>query len=349
MKLKPAEVESYLRKPPAALRAALFFGPDLGLVRERAKALAKTVAADLSDAFQVATLTAAQLQEDPARLADEAAQISMLGGRRVVMLSGLGDKQAKLFAEFLEAPPGDALIVAEAGDLGGRSSLVKAFEAGGSAIAVACYADDPRALAGVVQGMVEEAGRKIDRDALDYLVQHLGTDRMITRGEIQKLLLYKGDEPGAIDLDDCEATIGDSSAGSLDDAAFAAFGGDIAGLTEALSKSEQAGESPVAILRVAQKHAQRLHLGIARMSQGNNDPKFVAKSLGVFWKREDAFLRQLRLWNNERLLRALDYLTQAELDCKTTGMPSEAATGDALLRIARAAQMGARPSAGARR
>ncbi|MBX3455633.1 DNA polymerase III subunit delta [Ferrovibrio sp.] len=349
MKLAAREVEGFLRKPPANLRAALFFGPDLGLVRERAKAMAKTVAPDLTDAFQVATITAAQLQEDPARLADEAAQISMLGGRRVVMLSGLGDKHAKLLADFLSDPPGDALVVAEAGDLSGRSSLVKAFEGADTAVAVACYADDPRVLAGVIQGMIEEAGRKIDRDAVDYLVEHLGTDRMITRGEIQKLLLYKGDEAGNIDLADCEATVGDSSAGSLDDAAFAAFGGDIAGLTEALSKSEQAGESPVAILRVAQKHAQRLHLGVARMAQGNSDPKFVAKSLGVFWKREDAFLKQLRLWNNDRLLRALDYLTQAELDCKTTGMPSEAATGDALLRIARAAQVGARPAAGGRR
>jgi len=338
MKLKAGEIEGFLRKPPAALRAALFFGPDLGLVRERAKALASTIAPDLNDAFRVASLTGQQLGEDPARLHDEAASLSLMGGQRVVMISGAGDKLAKLFAEFLSDPPGDALIVVEAGELAGRSSLRTAFEGAATAVAIPCYADDPAVLGGVIRSMIQESGHKIDNDALDYLREHLGSDRLVTRGEIAKLLLYKGEEAGPITLEDAEACVGDSSAGSLDDAAFAAFGGDIAGLTEALAHSEMAGESPVAVLRVTQKHAQRLHLGLAKMSSGT-DPKFLAKTLGVFWKREDAFAKQLRLWSPERLMRALEILTEAELNAKSTGIPADAVTGDALLRIARAARV----------
>lgn len=338
MKLAAAKVEAFLRKPPADLRAALFFGPDAGLVRERAKALAQHVVPDLSDPFRVVTLTAAQLQEDPARLADEAAAMSMMGGRRVVMLSGLGDRQSKLLAGFLAEPVGDALIVAEAGDLSGRSSLRTAFEAAEAAVAVPCYADDKNALRAVIAGVMETAQRRIAPEALEFLTDNLGIDRMITRGELEKLLLYKGDEAGPIELADCEAVIGDSSASNLDDAAYAAFGGDIPGLTEALAKAEQAGESPIALLRVAQKHAQKLHLGLARQAQGA-DSRTLARSLGIFWKREDAFVRQLRQWNGERLLKALTYLTDAELRCKSTGMPAEAITGDTLLRIARAAGM----------
>ncbi|MBP7670045.1 MAG: DNA polymerase III subunit delta [Ferrovibrio sp.] len=339
MKLKPGEVEGFLRKPPAALRAALIFGPDTGLVHERAKALAQTVVPDLSDAFRVANLTAQQLSEDPARLADEAAALSLMGGRRVVLISGAGDKLAKLFADFLSDPPGDALVVVEGGELAGRSSLRTAFENAPTAAAIACYADDANALLGVIRSMLQEAGKRIDDDALEYLRDNLGSDRMVTRGEINKLLLYKGDEPGPITLEDAEACVGDSSAGNLDDAAFAAFGGDIPALAEALAQSEMAGESPVAILRVTQKHAQRLHLGLSRMGIGGGDPKFLAKTLGVFWKREDAFVRQLRLWSPERLMRALEILTDAELQAKSTGIPAEAVTGDALLRIARAARV----------
>jgi len=336
MKLAAAKVEAFLRKPPPELRAALFFGPDLGLVRERAKSLARQVVPDLADPFRISTLTGAQLADDPARLADEAAAMSMMGGRRVVMLSALGDRHAKLLAEFLQAPVGDALIVAEAGELTGRSSLKAAFEAAADAVAVACYADDPEVLRGVIRGMIEAERRRLAPEALEYLVEHLGTDRMITRGEIEKLLQYKGEEPGPIELADCEAVVGDSSVSNLDDAAFAAFGGDITGLTEALARAEQGGESPVAILRVAQKHAQKLHLGIARQAQGAAG-RPLALSLGVFWKRESAFLQQLRQWTPDRLMKALEYLTRAELDCKTTGLPAAAITGDTLLRIARAA------------
>ncbi len=339
MKLKPGEIEGFLRKPPAALRAALIFGPDQGLVHERAKALAATLVPDLDPTFNLVNLSAAQLGDDPARLNDEAAAMSLMGGRRVVTVSNAGDRLGKLFAEFLSELPGDALVIVEAGELTGRSSLRSAFEAAPLAVAVPCYADDPHALAGVIRSMIQESGHKVDDDALAFLRDNLGSDRLVTRGEINKLLLYKGDEAGPITLQDAEACIGDSSVGNLDDAAFAAFGGDIAKLAEALAQSEMAGESPVAILRVTQKHAQRLHLGIARMNSGGGDPKFLAKSLGVFWKREDAFVRQLKLWSPERLMRALEILTDAELNAKSTGIPADAVTGDALLRIARAARV----------
>ena len=79
----------------------MLYGPDEGLVRERADTVARSVCPDLNDPFRVADLTAAVLAADPARLADEAAQLSLIGGRRVVRVRGAGDALAKLFAEFL--------------------------------------------------------------------------------------------------------------------------------------------------------------------------------------------------------------------------------------------------------
>ena len=60
---------------------------------------------------------AAVLAADPARLADEAAQLSLGGGRRVVRVRAAGDAHAKLLAEFLERTPCEALVVVEAGEL----------------------------------------------------------------------------------------------------------------------------------------------------------------------------------------------------------------------------------------
>lgn len=336
MKLQPREVEAFVRKPRPGIRAALLFGSDAGLIRERAKALAKTVVDDLSDPFRVSTLTGAQLQDDPARLADEVGAMALTGGRRVVMVSGAGDRNAKLFEGLLDAMPGESFLVVEAGELAGRSSLRAAFEAAENAVAIGCYADDQRSLHGLIEQMAEEAGKRIAPDAVAYLADNLGADRMISRSEIAKLLLYKGDDPSPISLADCEAVVGDNATLFLDDAAFAAFGGDFAGLTDALTRCEGAGESPVAILRVAQKHGQKLHLAAASREAGNRiDPQ----RLGVHWTRKDGFERQLRQWSSDRLMRALEILTEAELTAKSTGMPAAAACGDALLRIARAARV----------
>ena len=64
-----------------------------------------TVCPDLQDPFRVADLSAATLAADPARLADEAAQISLMGGRRVVRVRDAGDALAPLFGRFLADMP----------------------------------------------------------------------------------------------------------------------------------------------------------------------------------------------------------------------------------------------------
>src|SRR3569832_325552 len=112
------EADRYSGNPPKDLRIALVYGPDAGLVQERAEKLLKSVVPDLTDPFNVADLSESVLLAAPARLADDAAAISMMGGRRVVRVRGAGNNLADLFEQFLEEDrSGDTLVVVEAGDL----------------------------------------------------------------------------------------------------------------------------------------------------------------------------------------------------------------------------------------
>src|SRR5437764_15481149 len=81
MEIKSHQADRFVARPPAGLVAALVYGPDQGMVRERATALAKSVVSDLNDPFRVSELDEATLDADPARLWDEAAALSMIGGR----------------------------------------------------------------------------------------------------------------------------------------------------------------------------------------------------------------------------------------------------------------------------
>ena len=101
MDVKAAQVDAFLAKPPETLRLALIYGPDTGLVRERAKRLAQTFVHDLSDPFRLVEMSGDQLSADPARLNDEAASIAFGGGRRVVGLHGLGVEMAEALAEYV--------------------------------------------------------------------------------------------------------------------------------------------------------------------------------------------------------------------------------------------------------
>lgn len=338
MKIAQPRADAFAAKPDPAVRAVLVYGPDAGLVRERSDRLCRTVVENPSDPFRVAELYPAHLRDDPARLADEAAQISMTGGRRVVRLREAGDALAGALEAFLDAPVGDALVVVEAGDLGARSKLRALFEASNNAAAVACYVDSDETLEGVARETLRQAGLTIAPDALDYLTASLGGDRLVTRGELEKLVLYMGAGAAEVRLADVEAAIGDSAAHALDDAVLAAADGDAPALERALAHAFASGETPVGAIRAAQRYFQRLHLAAGQVALGEPADRVVDNLRPkVFWKVRSRFLSQLRSWPAPRVAQALERLTAAEIACKSTGMPDEAIAGRCLLELAGAA------------
>ncbi|MEX1147754.1 MAG: hypothetical protein WEB93_05170, partial [Sphingomonadales bacterium] len=164
MKVKAGEITGLLRKLDPRFRAILIYGPNEGLVRERADAIARLVVDDLRDPFNVASLTVANLKEDPARLTDEAAAISMLGGQRVVRVDGAVDSVAGPLRNFLEDPKGDGLVIIAAGDLPPRSDLRKTVEGAANAAAIPCYGDDARALTDLIHDSLRGHGLDVDGD-----------------------------------------------------------------------------------------------------------------------------------------------------------------------------------------
>lgn len=340
MKLTGAKAEAFLKAPDPGLRVALVFGPDSGLVRERVTRLVKSVVSDPGDPFRVAELGPAILKDDPARLADEAAALALTGGRRVVVVRDAGDSVAALFQGFLAHPAGDALVVAEAGDLGPRSSLRKLFEGADNAVALASYADEGGSLQHVIQEELKAAGLAVEPDALAFLMENLGGDRRLTRAELQKLALYMGG-PGRVRLDDALACIGDTAALSMDDLALATADGDHQAAQRVLDRLFREGTHAVAVLRALSRHFQRLHLAAGVMAQGRSaDQAMAALKPPVIFKAADRFRRQLGRWPAERVGRALEVLIEAEAECKSTGMPAEEICSRAVMQLARAAGRG---------
>jgi DNA polymerase-3 subunit delta len=338
MKLASSRIAAFLQRPDPEIRAVLLYGPDEGLVRERAGIIARSICPDLKDPFRVADLSAVTLAADPARLADEAAQLSFTGGRRVVRVRGIGDSLAKLFAEFLATTSGDALTVAESGDLNARSALRRAFEAAPTGAAIACYPDTARDLAAVVRETLATHRVTASRDAGQFLVEHLGSDRQLTRSELEKLALYAG-EGGRVELEDARLSISDSAALELDDAVMAAAEGDAPKVERVLGRVFQEGESPVSIVRALLRHLQRLHILAARVTAGQPiDGVIRSARPPIFFKQEDSFRRQLAVWSETRLRPQLDRVARAELDIKTTGYPAETICREVMLGVAQEAR-----------
>ena len=336
MIVKSSEADRIARNPPRGLIAALVFGPDSGLARERSEILLKTVVEDLSDPFRVSDLDEQTLANDPARLYDEAASISMLGGRRVVRVRSASNALAKLFEAFLAEPAGDALVVVEAGDLAKGSALRSVFEAADNAAAIPCYLDSARELGDVVRDALTAEGLSIAPDALEDAVSRLGSDRGVTRRELEKLVLYARGQK-QVTLEDVRASMGDEAEARIEEACDAAGLGDLPRLDLALERLWTADVSPVAVLRQAMSHFQRLLLVGAAREGAEEAIKRLRPPL--HFSRVSAFKSQAQKWNAARLLDALDLLLEGEALCKTTGVPAEAVCGRALFNVASMAKV----------
>jgi DNA polymerase-3 subunit delta len=337
MKVQPARADAFCAAPEAGLRVLLLYGPDQGLVRERAKAAATAILGAADDPFRLAELSGKQLRDDPALLADEAAAQALTGGRRVVRVRELANDDAKWLEPFLADLPGEALVVLEAGDLGSAkaSKLVRLAEGHAAAAAVACYRDEGRDLPKLIEQVLGDAGLSVEPDAKAYLAQNLGGDRLVSRGELEKLVTYMGEEK-RVGLAEAAATVGDTAALSLQDVAYAVGAGEVAALERALARSFDEGTSPVGVLRAVSRHFQQLHLMSAALAQGRDAESALRQMRPpIFWKVKDAFLAQARAWPPAWLGRALSRLLEAEAACKRTGLPDRAVCAEALMALAR--------------
>lgn len=341
MKLSGTRLKAFLDRPDPAIVAALVFGPDRGLVQERAERLTIAVAQTTADPFAVAEIAADALRGDPARLTDEAMAFAPSGGRRVIRIRDAGDSVVPALRNlFTQAMTGTALVVLEAGELPTRSSLRQVCETENASVAIACYADDAATLRSLIEETLAADSLRPTRGALDFLVAHLGADRGVTRNELEKLAVFMG-RPGEVGLDAVTAVIDDSHAASLDSIVYAAADGNQAALDRASSLAFGAGLSPVALLRAVSQHLQRL-LTVRAAIDAGRAPRQAMASLRpavMFW-RQEVFLKQLDRWTEAWITRGIALLIAAEAECKTTGAPQEALCLRALLRIAQAARTG---------
>lgn len=347
-KLAPRQIEGFLAAPEPTVRAVLVYGADVGLVRERCKALLGAVVDDPTDPFQVTVLDAAELRADPPRLADEAAAQSLVGGRRVVHVRTADDSVALRFRDFLADPPvapgDDTLIVADAGELTGRSALRRVFEAAKDAVAIACYHDDARSLPAVISDLLRAHGLTASAEAKAYLVGCLGGDRQLTHREIEKLALYVGAgrpdgadtrTPCVVDVSAAQACVGDSAVISLDDLAYAVGDGDLPAVERAFTRGLQEGAPPIRALRAVARHFENMHLVAGFVAQGRPvDAAIKALKRPIFWRYTTRFRSQAGAWPAGMLGYAIGRLQDVEAACKRTGAPDVALAARAMLEIA---------------
>jgi DNA polymerase-3 subunit delta len=306
---KASAVASFVKAPTPGCRAVLVYGPDAGLVAERATALAQVFARRGQGQTEIVRLDDRDLGEDPARLEVELRTAPMFAAQSVIRVTA-GPKLDATYLKALLATEFDNPLIVEAGNLRPDSGLRRLFESHKSAAALPCYGDD-RALAGLIDAELAAAGLSIDRETRDYLMTRLGADQALSRSEVVKLALY-AQGAGRVSHEDIEAIVGDAAETALENFVYAASGGDAKAALSELQRLAAAGTDQSAALSALGRHFIQLHRVASAMSSGASLEQSV-KSLRPrpHFKREPLFLAHCKRWGTARLARALPLIQEA--------------------------------------
>jgi DNA polymerase-3 subunit delta len=341
VQIKPADAERFLAKPDPAIRVVLIYGSDDGLVTERAEKFARAVTGPDGEHLR---LESSALSENPGRLADEANAIPMFGGKRAISLRAVGNRSLEgALAAILDAPPVDSWIVVTAGELRKTAALRKLCESNARAWAIPSYADSDRDLDRIIDEETRNAALTIATDARTALKNLIGSDRLISRSEVQKLCLYAADK-GAIALEDVRAVVGEASAFAVDETLDAMAEGNGAELDRGYRRLISSGTPGVVVAGAALRHFNFLQKARAQMDGGDSAESVVRRAIPpVFYARQSSVTRQIERWSAARIERALTGLDQAMLDSRLHGNLSDEVIGQALQLVATLAASARRP------
>jgi len=303
---KAGEVEAFLSRPDTSFPVVLLYGPDPGLVSERAGTVAKLSGVDLADPFSTVTLNADELERDIGRLFDEARTMSLFGGRRLIRVRGAGNGKnlADAVADLAADPPPGATIVIEAGDLKKTAALRQQVERGRAAMALPCYQDEARALDKMIDEELSAANLTIDRPAREALRERLGANRLASRGEVQKLCLYALGK-GQITEEDVETIVGDVSADTVDETIDAAASGEVKKLPELIERLLASGTATFQLHSALLRHFQGLQIMRAEVEEGGATVASAVERRRPHFRRKPAFEAALGAWTGEAIARTL--------------------------------------------
>jgi DNA polymerase-3 subunit delta len=221
----------------------------------------------------------------------------------------------------------------EAGDLSNKSAVRVAVERADFGVALPCYGDEQRDLPALIDGILRERGQKISADAKTELTGLLGSDRLLTRQEIEKLSLYAAGK-AQIESSDIDAIIADSSALLVDQIVFS---GNPAEADHALERALQENQAPDYLLSSALRHAVLLRNARFQQEAGRSVAD-IERDSRIFYKRQAVFRQQLARWTIDALENAIGLLGDGQNLLRNSKINNRTALSRTFLTIAVAAR-----------
>ncbi len=336
MKLSGREAARHFSDPDRTATGTLIYGADaMRVALKRQELIANLIGPSGEEEMRLTRIPASDLRRDPAALSDAIKAKSFFPGPCVAFVEDATETTVKtITAALSDWQAGDAQVVITAGSLNARSALRKFFESHKSAFAIGIYNDPPSREE--IEHDLHKAGlRKVSPEAMgDLSALARAIDPGDLRQTIEKLALYKLDNPDPVSSADIAACAPLTTEAALDDVLNIVAEARTAEIGPVMQKLAGQGIQPVGLCIGAIRHFRTLHAAAC-------DPGGPATGLSrarppVFGPRRDRMLRQAQTWGVPRLEQALQMLTDTDLQLRSAAQraPQMALVERTLIRLA---------------
>lgn len=325
MKANAGSIQRYLDRPDPEIRLYLFHGPD----EAGAHAYAARLAAALGQGVERVDVEPASLRNEPGRLIDEAASLSLFGEKRLIRIFGAGEEsyEALRLLTSADQPVANPVVVVAPG-LKGTGKTVKLAVAAPGAVSMACYVPEGADGARIAATLARDAGVRLTGDAPARLWEVSGGDRAVLAQEVEKLALFldaEPDRPREADVETLERIAADREEAQMFETIAAIIEGDAVSVGDALRSLEE-GPGSIPLLRQLARKLVTLAGLRAEVDAGVTIADVVERHR-IFFKEKPATTRALRRWSSAHLAQAIDRVRESE-----RRIMSSASAGDILTR-----------------
>ena len=336
MKIQNYKIDQYCKDLLPETPAILLYGQDYGLISERSSIIINSFFKNTKNqhnSLNIIDIMYNDILSNPEILEIEASSISLLSSKKVIRIKDTNDALHNVVEDYLLNSYKDCLIILLSEPLSPRSKIRKLFEAHEKAVVLPCYNDENNNIVSLINSAFKEEGVYADDDSINLFANYLGVDRLITKGEIEKAILYAGKDK-KLDSKDLTSFISDQTSLSIDELYDFSLAGNLKEAYSILIKIQKEGTPAIQIIRSFIRQMQSLYNIINASSLNSNFNNIIDNIRPpIYFKRKNNIKSQAQSWSLQKVNKALLLLESAEISCKRPKSNVDIITKQAILSI----------------
>ena len=319
MKIQNFKIDQYCKDLSPVTPAILLYGQDYGLISERSSLIINSFLNNINEkhnSLNIVDLSNSNLLLYPESLEMEVSSISLLSSKKIIRIKDASESLLKIIEDYFVYSHPDCLIILLSDALSPRSKIRNLFEGHNDAVILPCYSDDKKSILNLINSSLKREGVFVEQRDIQFFANYLGIDRLITKAEIEKAVLYAGKEK-KLNSNDFTSFISDQASLGIDELYDYSLNGNLEEAYRVLTRIQKEGVPFIQIIRSFIRQMQSLYNIIHNLSFNTNINSVLDNiKPKIYFKRKDNIKGHAKKWSLGKLNKALLLLENAEISCK---------------------------------